>query len=828
MPALTPDAGAITSATLSEVEQAQRTWAKSFSDSTDRRRSDPEQASLPVQKDSLDLTLPARRTPSWPPSPDEDPNLPLFPLEEPGTRPMVPGSLPSPALSLEEEEKEEEDEDGEDTAEPEELRSEEHPSQFFAEAQRLREQRLLLDEEVSVGGRVYGVHRVILASVSSLFRDRLLNGRGQQPTFCLEVTPGAWEAVLTFAYEGVLGPAPRGDVLVAAEALGAPRVKAAAQWGREGAGSAREDAKHPSQTEELRENLRSIELLYQEGIGCDLELEAGGCRLQVHRAALACGSEFFGAMLLSGMRESQGTEVSLHTISAQDLRLLVSYAYSGVVRARWSGLLRAAQAALQYQSSSCLALCQRALARGLSPARCLTLIPMAEAPGFERLWSKAHHYLLTHLPAVASCSTFPSLPAACLAELLDSDELHLQEEFEAFVAARCWLAANPEIQESDAKALLRCIRFGRMSTRELRRVRAAGLPPPLSPDLLYQLMVEAEVPGQERRREPDQALVVIGGDGLRSDMAVRQPSRGVWWARAFRCGTGLVRTVDWGRLPALPAPGRFRHGAVSLAGSELYVCGGQDFYTNSNTLASTLRWDPSQEDWEEVAPLCQARSLFPLVELDGLLYALGGQDNGVALNSVETYNPEVNVWRPAPALPAPCFAHAAAVLEGRLYVSGGCSGTGQYLASLLHYDPKLEKPGTFLSPMGVPRAGHVMAALGERLYVAGGLGETGDLLSVEAYEPRTDGWTHLTPLPSPHVGAAGAVVQGELLVLGGYSHRTYAPSHLIHAYCPGLGRWLCLGTLPRPRAEMPACILTLPAVQHIALLPMRHQTKPAG
>lgn len=37
--------------------------------------------------------------------------------------------------------------------------------------------------------------------------------------------------------------------------------------------------KQPSQAEELRENLRSIELLYQEGIGCDLELEAG-CRLR--------------------------------------------------------------------------------------------------------------------------------------------------------------------------------------------------------------------------------------------------------------------------------------------------------------------------------------------------------------------------------------------------------------------------------------------------------------------------------------------------------------------------------------------------------------------
>ncbi|XP_066133375.1 kelch-like protein 33 isoform X1 [Saccopteryx bilineata] len=804
------------------MRACQRAWAMSVSDSR-HCPSDPRRVSLPIQKDDLDLPSPGLRNPSWPRTPDDDPGLPPFPLEEPGPRSMAPGDLPSPAVSPEEGE-----DDDEDAAEPEALCCEEHPSQFFAEARRLRAQKLLLDEEVAVGGRLYGVHRVILSAVSSLFRDRLLGGIGSQTPFSLDVAPGAWEAVLTFAYEGVLSPAPLGDVLVAAEALGAPRVKAAAQWKFERAGSAQDEEKQPSQEEELRENLRSIELLYQQGVGCDLELEAGGCRLRVHRAALACGSEFFGAMLLSGMKESQGTEVSLHTISAQDLQLLVSFAYSGVVRARWPGLLRAAQAALQYQSSSCLDLCQRALARGLSPARCLALFPVAEAPGLERLWRKARHYLLTHLPAVTLCPTFSSLPAACLAELLNSDDLHMQEEFEAFVAARCWLAANPETQESEAKALLQCVRFGRMSTRELRKVQAVGLPPPLPPELLRQLIVESEIPGRERRREPDQALVVIGGDGLRSDMAARQPSRGVWWARAFRCGMGLVRTVEWGRLPALPAPGRFLHGAASLTGSELYVCGGQDYYCHANTLASTLRWDPSQEDWEEMAPLFQARSFFPLVALDGLLYALGGRANGVALNSVETYNPQLNVWRPAPVLPAPRFAHAAAILEGRLYMSGGYNGTDGFLASLLHYDPKLEKPGTFLSPMRVPRAGHVMAALGGRLYVAGGLGETGDLLSFEAYELKTDSWTYLAPLPSPHVGAAGAVLQGEFLVLGGYSHLTYALSHLIHSYCPGLGRWLCLGTLPRPRAEMPACILTLPTVQHVASGPTQHQTKPAG
>nr|XP_025848069.1 kelch-like protein 33 [Vulpes vulpes] len=337
----------------------------------------------------------------------------------------------------------------------------------------------------------------------------------------------------------------------------------------------------------------------------------------VHRAALACGSEFFGAMLLSGMRESRGAAVRLRSMSARDLQLLVSFAYSGAVRARWRRLLGGGGA---------------------------------------------------------------------------------------------WLSSGALLPAGRTQ--------GRGGGRD------AALPP-------------------------------------------------------VRC----------------PAP---------------------------------CRWDPGRGCWEEMAPLAQARSLFPLVALGGLLYALGGRSGDVALSSVEAYDPGRDAWRPAPALPAPCFAHAAAESEGRLYLSGGCDGAGGYLASLLLYDPKQEKPGPPLSPMGEARAGHVMAALQGRLYVAGGLGDTGDLLSLEAYDPRTDSWARLAPLPSPHVGAAGAALQGELLVLGGYSHRTYALSHLVHAYCPGLDRWLCLGTLPRPRAEMPACVLELPAVQHADLLPSQQQSKPAG
>nr|AAI44874.1 Unknown (protein for MGC:178429) [Mus musculus] len=209
--------------------------------------SDLEHVSLPIEKDSLELPVPAGRTFSRSPSSDEDPGLFSFSLAEPDPpSPFVSGNLPFLASSPEKGKKQD---DSDDSAEPEMLCSVEHPCQFFAEAQRLREQKLLLDEEVSVGGQVYGVHRVILAA-------------------------------LTFAYEGVLGPASQDEVLAAAEALGAPRVKKAAQLKPEGLGKARGNEKKLSQAEELRENLHSIERLYREGIGCDLELEAEGYRLR--------------------------------------------------------------------------------------------------------------------------------------------------------------------------------------------------------------------------------------------------------------------------------------------------------------------------------------------------------------------------------------------------------------------------------------------------------------------------------------------------------------------------------------------------------------------
>lgn len=114
------------------------------------------------------------------------------------------------------------------------------------------------------------------------------------------------------------------------------------------------------------------------------------------------------------------------------------------------------------------------------------------------------------------------------------------------------------------------------------------------------------------------------------------------------------------------------------------------------------------------------------------------------------------------------------------------------------------------------RAGHAMEALDGRIYVAGGLrwrdghGGYADQLACEVYSPGLDVWVALSPLPQAHVIAASAVLQGELYVLGGYSHNTYRDTHLIHCYNPTHDRWVNIGTLPQAYADLRACVLEIP------------------
>ncbi|XP_019334997.2 kelch-like protein 33 [Alligator mississippiensis] len=720
-----------------------------------------------------------------------------------------------------------EEEEEKATSEPRrELLNEDHARQFFEVAVELCAQNQLVDVDVISGSRTHHAHAVVLAAVSSFFRERLEQGAVGEVDMSQLATPHGWKAILDFAYSGVVETTSDSvqEVVAAAQVLGVPRVVEICQrrWLSPEKEEEEEEEGRRTPSDEQWETLHSIEKLYGDKIGCDLDLEAQGKTFKVHRVALCCGCEFFRAMFTSGMRESVQATPLRTLFSVPDLHLLISFAYSGALGGTWDEILDAAQTALQYQASGIFSLCLDLFQHQMTPETSLDVLSFAQAYDLRQLVQTAEDFVLMNFPCVSSTPKFLDLSLDQLLWFLRSDALYILNELEAFEGALRWLNADRAQRLEEAEKVLRSIRFPLMSGRELKQVRAVDFM--AKPGRFYDLLVESLAsipPGTStmerlpcRIRTTEKVLVICGGDSVMANMAMRCPNRELWFSHRFLSGIGLVKQVEWRYLGEFPDGPRFRH-AVVVMGNVLYVVGGKQYYGVRDMLTTAFRFDPMQGSWERLADMSCERSYFAAVGAGGLLYAMGGSSaNRYCMDSVECYDPAANAWRPSHPLPAALCGQAACVLDGTIYVSGGCDGSCRCLTALLQYHPN--HPPTQRAPMQEERAGHVMEALRGQLYVAGGLrwrdghGGYADQLACEVYSPRLDTWTLLSPLPHAHVVAASVVLQGELYVLGGYSHNTYRDTHLVHCYHPGQDRWMGLGTLPQAYADLRACVLSVP------------------
>ncbi|NXI43362.1 KLH33 protein, partial [Galbula dea] len=687
-------------------------------------------------------------------------------------------------------------------------------------ADHLRTAGQLVDVAVGPEGDV--AHAVVLASISSFFL-RFLEGRTsevcQGPLPHVPLPPGAtlwgWRAVLAFAYGGIVPRGREKEVEEAARALGVPRVVATCiprpeNDNQEGG---------PEPLEEQWETLRAMEHLHANGLGCDLQLQAGDEVIPVQRLALSCSCDFFRALFTCPMREATHDPAApLATgLSPAELRLLLSFAYTGAVAGPWAVVLEAAETSLRYQAWGLLTLCLDVFTRGLTPETGPDVLAFAVTYELAQVGRVAEDYILATFPSVVATPAFLELPAHLLIRLLRSDALNILYELEALEAASRWLTANGDGQEELAKEVLSSVRFALMSTCELKKVQSvtAGV---VDPKVLRELMVDCFTPTAQlpcRVRSLQEVLVICGGEKVTSNLAARKPTRNLWFAHRYLSAVGLVKQVEWRALGHFPDGPRFRH-AIAVVGNILYVLGGKHYYGVHDTLASVYRYQPMDDSWERLASMTCGRSYFAAVALGDFIYALGGSSGELyCTNTVECYDLANDIWRRCQPLPMALCGHAACVLDGSVYVSGGCDEACQCQASLLRYIPGA--PAKLLAPMNGQRAGHIMEEAGGHLYVAGGLcqrdGMTGyrDQLTFEVYSPKLDTWVLLSPLPRAHVVGGAAVLGGELLVLGGYSHDTYQNTHLIHAYQPGSRRWITRGTLPHAYADLQACVLTVPS-----------------
>jgi N-acetylneuraminic acid mutarotase len=223
-------------------------------------------------------------------------------------------------------------------------------------------------------------------------------------------------------------------------------------------------------------------------------------------------------------------------------------------------------------------------------------------------------------------------------------------------------------------------------------------------------------------------------------------------------------------------------GVAELDG-KIYVIGG--YPADRKTVATVQMYDSHINHWQFVAPLPVPLNHVMPATANGKIYVIGGQTTEQSepskagfVDTVYEYDPAADKWTARAPMPTKRGGGAAAVIDGKIYVAGGRPPGG---ADFAVYDPKTDR-WTKLPNMPTQRNHLAAGAFDGKVYVFGGRfaggfqSERTD--AVEVFDPKTEQWSKRKPLLKPRGGVNGIFANGCFHLFGGEGN----PDHPYHVF----------------------------------------------
>lgn len=247
---------------------------------------------------------------------------------------------------------------------------------------------------------------------------------------------------------------------------------------------------------------------------------------------------------------------------------------------------------------------------------------------------------------------------------------------------------------------------------------------------------------------------------------------------------------------------------VGLNGS-IYILGGFDI--DSNAVNDFQVFHPLNNTWSNETDFPHERHHVNLAVADGKIYAMGGYNVTRTnrfnfLESAYEYNPVSQIWDTIPHMPTPRAEMSVVSFDDKIYAIGGrLPGQNPIVISNANemYDP-LTETWTVLSPMPSGRRHSSAAVIDSLIYVVGGrvtiAGATLNVNALEAYSPASDTWYILESLPENKGAISVATYNRKLYVFGGekinYPQRLY---DAVDEYDPATDTWRTINVMNTPR-----------------------------
>jgi len=164
-----------------------------------------------------------------------------------------------------------------------------------------------------------------------------------------------------------------------------------------------------------------------------------------------------------------------------------------------------------------------------------------------------------------------------------------------------------------------------------------------------------------------------------------------------------------------------------------------------------------------------------------------------------------NTWTTGAAMPVAVNWPATGVVQGKIYVVSGYTGSAPAVTDNQVYNP-IANTWSTAAPIPVATAQAATAVVKNILYLFGG-SDNGGLpvfTTVWAYNPKTNTWSSKAPMPTARCSAAAVVVNNIIYVIGGFNGGRL---NTVEAYNPATDTWTEEGDLLLGKSEVSAGVL---------------------
>ncbi|XP_007899347.1 kelch-like protein 15 [Callorhinchus milii] len=547
--------------------------------------------------------------------------------------------------------------------------------------------------------------------------------------------------------------------------------------------------------------------LYEEGLLFDVTLVIEDHQFQAHKALLATQSDYFRIMFTADMRERDQNKIHLKGLTPTGFSHVLQFMYYGSIELNMSTVHEILQAAMYVQLTEVVKFCCSFLLSKICLDNCAEIMRLLDdfSVNIDGIKEQLDKFLLDNFVPLMSRADFLSyLSVEKLLSCLENDQLSRFPEIELFEAAQAWLR-HDRSRWRHTDAIVQNVRFCLMNTTNvLEKVK---------PSEFYrysrQLRFEVEQALNYFQNVNQQPLLEMKSNHIRSAKSQTAVFRGMIGHSMVNSKILLLhRPRVWWELEGPQVP--LRPDCLAILNNFVFLLGGEELGPDGEFHASSkvFRYDPRQNSWLRMSDMSVPRSEFAVGIIGKYIYAVAGRTRDETFYSTERYDITQNKWEFIDPYPVNKYGHEGTVLNNKLYITGGImsSSTSKQVCV---FDPS--KEGTVeqrtrrtqvvttcwenKAKMNYARCFHKMIAHNGKLYVFGGVCvilrasfESQGCPSTEVYDPDTDQWTILASMPIGRSGHGVAVVEKQIMVLGGLCYNgQYSDSIL--TFDPEENKW---------------------------------------